>query len=621
MDPAKYAELFLAESREHLSTLNQQLVAWERDHAARAPIDAMFRAVHTVKGMAATMGYATVANIAHHLENLLDIVRRDDVSAGPEVADVLFQAADHLEQAIAVETSGGDASAGAVEVLAALEDIAGGLAPSAGTKRTSRASVPAVPALAGAGRLVRVTVRPDASLRGARALLVLSRIEALGAVSGVAPPRAEFESDAFDGRFSFRLESDAEDEAIVACVRAAGEIADVEVPKEQAASAKPAAAQPARHIRVDLRRFDRLMSLIGELVTARGRLAEISAERQDPDLEDVTLRMTHLAGALQSEIIDVRMTPVWHVFDRFPRLVRDVSRNLGKEVAFEVEGKEIELDRAILDDIAEPLVHMLRNAIDHGIESPADRKKAGKAPRGNITLSAFRDRSAVVIEVRDDGRGIDPAFVLERAREAGLVGADVDSLSPDMLVKVLAQPGFSTATEVSEVSGRGVGIDVVATHIRALGGSLDIRSDPGRGSTFTLRLPPTLAILPALVARVGEERYALPLTHVQETVEFEATERTEMDGAEAILLRDQVVPIVRLRSIVEMEGAPPGDEPVIILEIGDRRSGLVVDRLLGQRDIVVKSFDPPAGALPIFTGATVMGDGLPVLILDAPRLV
>ncbi|MFB3070176.1 MAG: chemotaxis protein CheA, partial [Gemmatimonadales bacterium] len=321
------------------------------------------------------------------------------------------------------------------------------------------------------------------------------------------------------------------------------------------------------------------------------------------------------------EIIETRMTPVWHVFDRFPRLVRDVGRQLGKRVTLHVEGKGIELDRAVLDEIGDPLVHLLRNAIDHGIEKPEEREGAGKPPEGRIELSASRDRSTVVIRVKDDGRGIDRDRILEEAKQRGFVDSETDTLTDELLIAVLSRPGFSTAKEVSETSGRGVGLDVVATQLLALGGSLDIQSEPGQGSTFTLRLPPTLAIMPALLAGVGEERYALPLTHVDETLDFESTVIADLDGKEAMVLREQVLPVVHLRNVIGVDGDVSRRRPVIILEIGDRRGGLVVDQLLGQREIVVKGFDAPEGTLPIFSGATILGDGQPVLILDAARLV
>jgi len=315
------------------------------------------------------------------------------------------------------------------------------------------------------------------------------------------------------------------------------------------------------------------------------------------------------------------MTPVWQVFDRFPRLVRDLARELGKQVAFRVEGKEIELDRAILDELGDPLLHLLRNAVDHGVESQAERRRRGKKPEAEIVLAAVRERASVAISVSDDGRGIDRKSILERAKRDGVVDPHAEALTDDQLLRVLARPGFSTAEAVTSVSGRGVGIDVAVTRIRALGGSIEIRSVEGKGTTFVMRLPVTLAIVRALIAGVGAERYALPLTYVSETVEFGVQATTTVEGREAIVLRDRVVPLVHLRRLLGVSGDAPTRCPIIVLEMGERRSGIVVDGMLGQQEIVVKGFDAPQGTLPVFSGATIMGDGVPALILDAGGLL
>jgi two-component system, chemotaxis family, sensor kinase CheA len=391
-------------------------------------------------------------------------------------------------------------------------------------------------------------------------------------------------------------------------------------PGAPGAAAAPADAK-GRHIRVDLRRLDGLMDLIGELVTARGRLNELAAQARDPAMDDIAIQISRLSTELQDEIIQARMTPVWQVFDRFPRLVRDLARELGKQVTFRVEGKEIELDRAILDELGDPLLHLLRNAVDHGIEPPAERRRRGKAPEGEIVLTAVRERASVAISITDDGRGIERAKILQRAKREGLVDPHAEALSDDQLLRVLARPGFSTAEAVTSVSGRGVGIDVAVTRIRALGGSVEIRSDEGKRTTFVLRLPVTLAIVRALIAGVGRERYALPLTYVSETVELGVQPTTTVEGREAIVLGERVVPLVHLRRLLGVTGDAPTRCPIIVLELGDRRSGIVVDGMLGQQEIVVKGFDAPQGTLPVFSGATIMGDGLPALILDAGGLL
>jgi two-component system chemotaxis sensor kinase CheA len=303
-------------------------------------------------------------------------------------------------------------------------------------------------------------------------------------------------------------------------------------------------------------------------------------------------------------------------------MVRDLSRQLGKQARLSVVGAEVSLDRRLLEKLKGAMVHLLRNAVDHGIEPAAERARLGKPAAGTIGLAAVRERASVTITLTDDGRGIDRARILEQAQREGLVDPGVTALTDDHLLRVLARPGFSTAAAVTSVSGRGVGIDVAMSKLRAMGGALEVRTEPGRGTTFVLRLPVTLAIVRALIAQVGSERYALPLTYVAETVELGAAPVTTVEGREAMLLRDRVVPMVHLRDLLGAAGDPPrARRPVIVVEQGERRAGLVVDGMEGQREIVVKGFDAPPGTLPVFSGATIMGDGVPALILDAGGLL
>jgi two-component system chemotaxis sensor kinase CheA len=363
------------------------------------------------------------------------------------------------------------------------------------------------------------------------------------------------------------------------------------------------------------------MKQVGELVVAKNRLSSLSAQAGEPVLSELSERISRLVSAMQTEVIAARMTPVGEVFERFPRLVRDLSRDLGKQIRFDMEGEEIELDRSILDEIGEPLVHLIRNAADHGIESPADRLAAGKSAQGRILLSAARERNTVAIRVMDDGRGIDRDKILAKARREG-AAPDTDALTDDLLVRVLAKPGFSTAQTVSGVSGRGVGVDVAMTRVRALGGTLEVRTELGRGTTFVLRVPLTLAIVRALLTEAGGERYAVPLAYVAETVEFDRRAVTALRDREALVVRDQVIPTVHLRDLVAARSqATSGRRPTVILEVGERRTALVVDALVGQQDIVVEPFDAPRGLPPFVGGATILADGAPALILDAAALL
>src|SRR5437867_4641551 len=543
MDLSQYAELFLAESREHLSAGDCVVLAWERSPASVAPVGGLFRAVHTVKGMAATMGYARVTDLAHRAENLLDLVRRGGRPATDDLLQLLFRARDALEHAVELSVAGREDEIDVAEVVADLEGAAAHLGPHplAPSPRSGEGERGGEVPPAAVGRLVQVTLRAEAPLKGGRALLVIKKAQAVGPVQAVTPPESAFEADEFDGRFSFRIGGAVGVAEIERAVRAAGEVEHVTVGGEERRPAAGADSLPAapetksRHIRVDLERLDGLMDLIGELVTVRGRLNELAAYARDPAIDDVAIQVSRLSRELQAEIIQARMTPVWQVFDRFPRLVRDLARELGKQVAFRVEGKEIELDRAILDELGDPLLHLLRNAVDHGVESQAERRRRGKKPEAEIVLAAVRERASVAISVSDDGRGIDRKSILERAKRDGLVDPHAEALTHDHVLRVQA--------------------------------------------------------------------------------------KTTVEGREAIVLRDRVVPLVHLRRLLGVSGDAPTRCPIIVLEMGERRSGIVVDGMLGQQEIVVKGFDAPQGTLPVFSGATIMGDGVPALILDAGGLL
>jgi two-component system chemotaxis sensor kinase CheA len=622
MDVSKYAALFLTESREHLRACNTSLLEWERNPEAVEPVDRLFRAIHTIKGMAATMGYTPVAQLAHASENLLDALRQSRIAPTSAVLQLLFRSVDTLGRAIESAASGAEDQPDAA-LIGELDSAAGGSTPlveeqaaavePAAAPKTRRASD------APRSRPVQVSIRAGAVMRGARAALVLRRAEELGSVTGLRPPAPQLERDEFDGRFFFRLQTRLADQGIVAALGSLGEVDSVQVVESTVSEAE--ARNQGRQIRVDLRRLDDLMKQVGELVVAKNRLASISVAGGDPVLTELSERISRLVSAMQSEVLAARMTPVGEVFDRFPRLVRDLSRDLGKRIRFDMEGEEIELDRSILDEIGEPLLHLIRNAADHGIEAPDIRAAAGKPAEGRILLSATRERNTVALRVVDDGRGIDRGAILAKAKREG-AAPETEALTDDLLVRVLARPGFSTAQAVSGVSGRGVGVDVAMTRVRALGGTLEVRSELGRGTTFLIRVPLTLAIVRALLAEVGGERYAVPLAYVAETVDFERQAITAIRDREALVVRDRVIPTVHLCDLVSCQSkASTARRPTVILEVGERRAALVVDALVGQQDIVVEPFDAPRGLPPYVGGATILADGAPALILDAAALL
>ena len=621
MDLSKYAALFLAESREHLNACNGSLLEWERTPSSVEPVDRLFRAIHTIKGMAATMGYSGVARLAHAGETLLDALRKGRVATSPAVFQLLYRTVDTLG-ALVESAAAGTEQEPDVALITEL-DHAAVTSLEAGTLPPPAQVVIEEPKLRRAtdaprSRPISVVIRRGAVMRGARAALVLRRAETLGVVSGVQPPIAQLERDEFDGKLFLRLQTRLADQEITDALRMVGDVDTIEFGEVLGETSRG----PSRQIRVDLGRLDALMKHVGELVVAKNRLGALSAESGDPTLLELSGRISRLVSAMQGEVLASRMTPVGEVFERFPRLVRDLSRELGKRIRFDMEGQEIELDRSVLDEIGDPLLHLIRNAADHGIESPEERAAAGKPAEGRILLSATRERNSVALRVTDDGRGIDRKLILAKARREGAAVEEVDTLTDDLLVRVLARPGFSTAQTVSGVSGRGVGVDVAMTRVRALGGTLEVRTDLGRGSSFLIRVPLTLAIVRALLTEAAGERYAVPLAYVAETVEFDRRAITAVRDREALVVRDHVIPTVHLRDLVSgQSGSHSARQPTVILEIGERRTALVVDALLGQQDIVVEPFDAPRGLPPFVGGATILADGKPALILDAAALL
>jgi two-component system chemotaxis sensor kinase CheA len=648
--------------------MNHALLALERaggqGDAGAESVGAIFRAVHTVKGMSATMGFTAVATLSHELETLLDGVRRGVRSIDEPLMDLLFRSADVLESAIETAVAGGDEvdvgplvaqlraeSADPAEVVALLAPAPKGKRKRA-PKAKARAAIvvaPPEPSLrapsawtaempAGPGMPVRVRLVEGTPLKGVRAFLVVQAARGLGDVLACSPAVEALQADQFDHDIALRLRTERDADDVEAALRRAGDVVEVVVgdapvvaphvdPVNAALGAPPGTGPTSgmraqRSVRIDLRRLDSLMNLIGELVITRGRLVQLSAAIDDAALTDAVAQTSRLVADLQDEIMTSRMVPVWQVFDRFPRLVRDAARSVGKQVNFVIEGKDVELDRSMLDEVGDPIVHLLRNAVDHGIETPDTRRAAGKSPEGRLTLSATRDRSAVAIRVTDDGRGIDRSRVLVRARTAGLVDEETTDLSDEELLRLISRPGFSTAETVTDLSGRGVGIDAVYNRVRALGGAVDIRSAEGQGTTVTLRLPLTLAIVRSLLAKIGDETYAVPLTHVRETVELESSVVRSVQGREVFMLREEVLPMVRMRDLVRHPApAPEAMEQVIVVEMAERRAALVVDALVGQQEIVVKQFDGVRDGLNVFGGATILGDGVPALILDVSSLL
>lgn len=679
MDAARYAALFQAEAREHLAELDAALLALEdglrsgaaSSHAAHH-VATLFRGMHTIKGMAAAMGYAPIERLAHALESRCEPLRSGEEALSHHALTLVFEGTDLLRAGVEQVAHGGTPDEAAVQALLArlqvdratvfgdtthaspFEAAATDEHATARAARTSGRHGALTDGLPEGANVRHVDVRlvPDCPLKGVRAMLVLAKLGQVGLVRATHPEQSRWQDDHFDGAFRVTLVSGAEDDAIVQAATSAGDVARVSVrtpaaalhgaPGAGALSAAPAMANgtvdgsaASRTVRIDAARLDTLLDLVGELVITRDRLLRAleGLDHPDRDVLRAARDTARLVGAMQDEVLQARLLPVAQVFDRFPRLVRDVARELGKDVAFVTEGREIELDRSLLDAIGDPILHLLRNALDHGIEDPATREAAGKPARGELVLRAARERATVVLQVQDDGRGIDRARVLRRAQEQGLLPAHATGIADEQLLPILAHPGFSTAQKVTTVSGRGVGVDVVNTRVRALGGQVELESIEGVGTVVTLRLPATLAITRALIVKVGSHTFALPAAHVEEALEYHETMCVHHAGAATVTIRDEVVPLVALDERFALPRSSHGgsteavtapdatDRHLAVVEAGGRRAALLVDALVAQQDIVVKPLDVVRGAAPWFSGATVLGDGSPALIVDVASVM
>jgi two-component system chemotaxis sensor kinase CheA len=608
VDTSKYAALFAAESRDHVQQCNQQLLAWERDPGAPEPVQALFRSVHTLKGMAATLGYSRLANLAHAMEHVLGAARDGLLVPSADLLDAGFRTIDALERGVELAVSGQDAALDADGLIEELSRLA---RPETGTwpiPLTRREPEPEAPAQ---GVAVRVRLRPGTVMPGARAVLVLRRAQSLGAVSAVQPAPESWGGDVFLGEFTCRIGTDADDATIRRTLREVGDVEDVVIQRGPVPA--PPSGGGARQVRVELGRLDELVTLAGELVVARTRLVALLEQHGTPVLEEEGHRLFRLVGQLQEQVLRVRMAPVAEVFERFPRSVRDLAQQLGKRIRLELNGGDIELDRAILDQLPDVLLHLVRNAADHGLESEAERRRAGKPLEGVIRLSATRERNAVRIDIEDDGRGINRQAVLARAAADGWAADKEPDLGGAELLRILARPGFSTAEQVTDVSGRGVGIDAVVHRIRALGGSTELTSRGGAGTTVSLRLPLTVAIIPALLVGVADERYAVPLGYVAEAARLDP----ETIRLGTLQFRGRTVPLVELGG----HGGVGQRRAGVILDVGGRQGALLVDTLLGQEEIVVGPVDAPRGTPRWVNGATILSDGVPALVLDPTALV
>jgi two-component system chemotaxis sensor kinase CheA len=629
------------ECQEHLLTLNQSLLELEHEPDDHSILDKIFRAAHTLKGASATMGFNKMANLTHALEDVLGKLRSKEITVTSELMNSLFEAVDSLEILTTTISEGKEED---IEITGIVQDlhrfISGNIEPVNVEKRQNlqlrylEAEIEQITAAnAGGHNLLHidVTLVEDCLLKGARVFMVLREIEKFGTIIRSVPAVKDLEDENFDTRFIVGvLTSNPPDEF----VKAVTNIMDVEkvlieepninelqIEKRQESAVDHVEKKiNTQTVRVEIKKLDDLMNLVGELVISRSRLESIGATVNSRELDEVIEQVGRLTIDLRDGVMKSRMIPVETVFSRFPRLVRDLSKELDKEIELEIRGGETELDRTVIDEIGDPLVHIIRNAVDHGLESGDERERIGKPRQGKISLDARQEGNSVLISVTDDGKGFNLQKVKERAVKNGVVTQEtLAEMSEEQILELTFLPGFSTAEKVSDVSGRGVGMDVVKDKVNSLGGIVNISSVYGEGSTISIRLPLTLAIIQTLVVQLGNEIYALPSSYIEQITSLNQNEIKHIREQEVFILRGDVVPLIRLQDLLDTPGAKNReiDElDVVVLRIGDRLIGCVVDSLLRQQDVVIKSLGGYLGSIKGIAGATILGDGRVALILD-----
>lgn len=680
MDTNQYMEMFLDESREHLDSLDDGLMTLEKDPSELSILNDIFRNAHTLKGMSATMGYTKIAELTHDMENILDALRKEQMEVTEDIVDTLLKCGDSLRQMVESIGEGGS------EDVVDISEVAAKL--SALLKGESTSAAPAAapsPAKAAPAELdnsmeysdtdrevikkakdsglqafhVKVTLVENCILKSARSYMVMNTLDQMGDVIKSVPPAEDLEQEKFEHSFDVAVVTDAEAKAIEEALMSISEIEKVEVTdaaKEMEAAAAPSpapaanalpvpaaskAAVPAdkktkalapekklrsgQSVRVDIEKLDTLLNLVGELVINKVRLGQIGTTHRLTELTETLEQMDRVTTDLQTVVMKVRMVPVGQVFNRFPRMVRDLAKELDKDINLTIEGEETELDRTVIDEIGDPLMHLLRNSLDHGVEHPDEREAKGKPRTGEVGLIARHEGNNVVIMVTDDGSGIDAEVIRRKAVEKGMISQDeADNLSDADAVRLIFLPGFSTAEKITDVSGRGVGMDVVRSKIESLGGHVDVETKIDEGSVFKIKLPLTLAIIQALLVRVEQEMYAIPLGSIDRTINITQEDIKTVQNKEVIVLRGQIIPIIRLGDVLNVpreEGEEHDDIFVVVVHIGERKAGIVVDTLIGQQEIVIKTLGKLLAGLKVISGATVLGDGRVALILDVSALM
>ncbi|SCZ04316.1 two-component system, chemotaxis family, sensor kinase CheA [Paenibacillus polysaccharolyticus] len=688
MDMNQYLSMFIDESNDHLQSLNENMLQLEANPEDLGIVQVIFRSAHTLKGMAATMGFEDLASLTHKMENVLDMVRNEKLKMQDYIFDTMFKSLDALETMVQDITGGGEGKADVSSIVASLQAIesgewTGGSAPVAQVDKQTNSSISNAveldefqysvldQSIAEGHRVfyVDVLVSEHSQLKGVRAYMVFDMLERSGEVVKAYPSVQDIEQEKFERSFSLYYITTKEAQELEKGIMSISEIESAKLiqldqetlqqmtnqaaaavaveaapapapapevgkdtpvldskPQEEgkAAPAKAAtpkqAAAPSRTIRVDIERLDVLMNLFSELLIDRSRLEQLASETGNNDLSDTVAHLSRVSTDLQNIVLKLRMVPVDTVFNRFPRMIRDLAKTLDKKIDLVITGAETELDRTVIDEIGDPLVHLLRNAVDHGVESISERVAAGKPEMGTVNLRAFHSGNHVFIEIEDDGKGIYRDKLLQTAIKRGVVTEEQGAkMSDDEVNQLLFAPGFSTADKISDISGRGVGLDVVKSKITSLGGNVTITSTPGKGTNFSVQLPLTLSIIAAMLVRLGSEKYAVPLSSIVETAIVQREQVRNIHGNKMITFRESLIPYLSLSEVFGVPDFNDADEKeteIVVIRKGERLAAVAVEEFIGQSEIVLKSMGTYLPAIEGISGATILGDGQVALILD-----
>lgn len=625
MEGEEYLQEFLQEAREYMDVMAQRFI--DVENGDLDAINEVFRIAHTIKGMAGFMGFRNLENLCHKLETVMGFVRDGKIQISNELVDLLLKSVDVMNEILSkIEESGTD-DVDLRIILEELETISSGSEEAVyEIEKVEKADL----RVEDANILLEIELADDCAMKSVRTMLILENLSEIAQIVETVPPRDELEAGDFDS-FKVYLKGDA------------GKVRDVmermselksyliselgkDQKKENSAKNTPSRDsvklnKKSDSIRVNISTLDTIMDLVGELVIIKGRLMQIASQHNLGELTEAVSSMSKFISRLQEEVMRTRMVKVERVFNKFPKMVRDLSRKLGKKVHFEMEGLDTELDRTVLDEISDPLIHLIRNAVDHGIEPPDERKMAGKSEEGFIKLSARRDKNNIVIEIEDDGRGIDVERVKKKAVERGIISeSEAENMSESDIMMLIFSPGFSTKDKATEISGRGVGMDVVKTTVEKLGGSIKLISEKGKGTKIRIVLPPTLAIIRALLVRVDNQIYAIPLSNVVEAVYVNGNFRNLKDSP-VLYVRGNIIPAFRLRELFNIGGGDGGMEVGVIVERENEKYALIADEIMGQQEIVVKPLTGFLSKVKGFSGVTILGDGRIVPIIDVSTVI